>query len=194
MDAERFVAALRGSDAEAARELVEAYGNRLFRSACLLCGNHADAEDLTQETFLQAIRSVERFRGDSNIYTWLHGILLNLTRHHHRKRKWLVFGENIANEESAEHQEGGHAMDMEAGALALAEALKKLSQAHREILVLRYYEQMKIGDIAGHVKISKGTAKSRLFYAVEELRKLVPAEMNLFGDGGTEEKMKVVRR
>ena len=194
MDAERFVAALRGGDAEAARELVEAYGNRLFRSACLLCGNYADAEDLTQETFLQAMRSVERFRGDSNIYTWLHGILVNLTRHHHRKRKWLVFGADAGNEERAAQPEAGHEMDLEAGGLALAEGLKKLSQAHREILVLRYYEQMKIGDIAEHLRISKGTAKSRLFYAVEKLRKQVPAEMNLFRDGGTEEKMKVVRR
>ncbi|HSU53625.1 MAG TPA: RNA polymerase sigma factor, partial [Candidatus Dormibacteraeota bacterium] len=126
MDQERFVAALRGGDAEAVRELVEAYGNRLFRSACLLCGNQADAEDLTQETLLQAMRSVERFRGDSNAYTWLHGILLNLTRRHHRKRKWLVFEEEAGQDETAEQEEHGHGVDRDAGVVALTEALKKI--------------------------------------------------------------------
>jgi RNA polymerase sigma-70 factor (ECF subfamily) len=192
MDAERFVAALRGSDAEAAGELVEAYATRLFRSACLLCGNQADAEDLTQETFLQAMRCVERFRGESNGYTWLHGILLNLTRHHHRKRKWLIYGEEPGKGEIAEQEERGHRLDMDAGVVALTKGLKQLSGAHREILVLRFFEQMKIAEMAAHLGISKGTAKSRLFYAVEELRKKIPTKMNLFGDGGTEENAKVI--
>jgi RNA polymerase sigma-70 factor (ECF subfamily) len=73
----------------------------LFRSACLLCGDQAEAQDLVQETLLQAVRSADRFRGRSSLYTWLHGILLNLTRHYHRDRKRLVYDEELARQEPA---------------------------------------------------------------------------------------------
>ncbi len=56
------------------QELIESYGDRLLRSACLLCGDETEAQDLVQETFVQALKSAHRFRGDSAVYTWLHGI------------------------------------------------------------------------------------------------------------------------
>src|SRR5436189_2750500 len=77
------------------QELIASHGDRLLRSAFLLCGNETEAQDLVQETFLQAIKAAQRFRGDSAIYTWLHGILLNLCRRHLRKQKRLVFEEEI---------------------------------------------------------------------------------------------------
>src|SRR5256885_9076540 len=101
MDAEKFVVALRGNDPEGARELISAFAQRLLRSAYLLCGNPADAEDLVQDTFLQAMRSADRFRGDSSPYTWLHGILLNISRHYFRDRKRLVGEEEIDRESPA---------------------------------------------------------------------------------------------
>jgi len=187
MERDRLVAALRGEDPGATRELVDTCGDRLFRSAFLLCGHEADAEDLVQETFLQATRSVERFRGQSSVYTWLHGILLNLTRHYHRDRKRLVFDEGLAeNEEAAQPEPVSSRSDAQVASAALAEALKRLSAPHREVLVLRYYENLKIREIAGSLGISEGTVKSRLHYAVEEMQRLVPVEMNLFGPEGTD--------
>src|SRR5580658_9427052 len=59
-------------------ELIEAHGDRLLRSAYLMCDDRAEAQDLVQETLLQAFKSAHRFRGDSEVYTWLHGILRNL--------------------------------------------------------------------------------------------------------------------
>jgi RNA polymerase sigma-70 factor (ECF subfamily) len=187
MERDRFVAALRGEDSEAARELVDTCGERLFRSAFLLCGHEADAKDLVQETFFQATRSVGRFRGQSSVYTWLHGILLNLTRHYHRDRKRWMFEPVL---EESEHQvEPAPAFcqaDAHASSSALREALKRLSDVHREVLVLRYYENLKIGEIAANLGISQGTVKSRLHYAIAELQRLLPAEMNLFGPEGTD--------
>src|SRR6266446_3726570 len=77
------------------QELIESYGDRLLRSACLLCGDETEAQDLVQETFVQALKSAHRFRGDSAVYTWLHGILLNVCRRHLRKQKRLVFDEGL---------------------------------------------------------------------------------------------------
>jgi RNA polymerase sigma-70 factor (ECF subfamily) len=73
---------------------------------------------------------------------------------------------------------------------ALAEALSGLSGPHREVLILRFYEDMKIHEIAAHLGISKGTVKSRLHYAIAEMQRRLPDELNLFGACGTEEKAK----
>jgi RNA polymerase sigma-70 factor, ECF subfamily len=190
MDEEQRVQGLRRRDPEAVQEIVASYGDRLFRSACLLCGDQAEAQDLVQETLLQAVRSVSRFRGGSSVYTWLHGILLNLIRHYHRDRKRMVYDDALACQAAGVPEEHPSALDIELSTGALADALALLSDPHREMLVLRFYEDMKIHEIAMHLGISKGTVKSRLHYALAEMQQRLPTEMNLFGTGGTEEKAK----
>ena len=169
------------------QELVNTYGDRLFRSAFALCGNEADAQDIVQDTFLQAIRSVHRFQGRSTVYTWLHAILLNLTRHYHRDRKRIVYDDELTGCEVSLPDENPSQLDAGTASSALLEALQKLSWAHREVIILRYYENMKIHEIAGHLGVSKGTVKSRLHYAIGQMHKLLPDELNLFGACGTEE-------
>ena len=71
--------------------------------AKMLCGNEADAQDIVQETFLQGIRSFHRFQGRSGIYTWLHAILLNVTRHHHRSRKRIVYDDELAERRRSDY-------------------------------------------------------------------------------------------
>jgi RNA polymerase sigma-70 factor (ECF subfamily) len=172
------------------QELVASYGDRLFRSACLLCGDQAEAQDLVQETLLQAVRSGPRFRGSSSVYTWLHGILLNLTRHYHRDRKRMVYDEELARQEPAPPEENPSRLDVEMTTGALTDVLGDLSGPHREVLILRFYEDMKIHEIAAHLGISKGTVKSRLHYAIAEMQRRMPGELNLFSACGTEEKAK----
>jgi RNA polymerase sigma-70 factor (ECF subfamily) len=190
MDEEQLVQGLRSQAPGAVQELVVSHGDRLFRSACLLCGNQAEAQDLVQETLLQAVRSAPRFRGCSSLYTWLHGILLNLTRHYHRDRKRMVYDEELARQEPAPVEEHPSQSDVELSNSALADALGGLSGPHREVLILRFYEDMKIHEIAAHLGVSKGTVKSRLHYAIAEMQRRLPCELNLFGVCGTEEKAK----
>lgn len=187
MDEAKLVAALKSRDSAAIEALIETHGNRLLRSATLLCGNETNAQDLVQDTFVEAFRSVHRFRGQASLHTWLHSILLNLTRHYHRDGKRLVYDEELAAREVPVLEERPSALDVESAAAELARALRRLSAAHREVLVLRYYEHMKIPDLARHLGVSPGTVKSRLHYAIREMQKLLPAEMNLFGAAGTKE-------
>ena len=189
MDEDQLVQGLRSQDPGAMQELVVAYGDRLFRSACLLCGNEAEAQDLVQETFLQAVRSAHRFGGRSSVYTWLHGILLNLTRHYHRDRKRLVYDEELAHAEPAPPDETPNGLDVEMTTGALAKALRRLSGPHREVIVLRFYEDMKIHEIAARLGISKGTVKSRLHYAIAEMQRRLPTSLNLFSARGTQKKV-----
>lgn len=190
MDEEQLVQGLRRQDPGAVQELVVSHGDRLFRSACLLCGDQAEAQDLVQETLLQAVRSGPRFRGGSSVYTWLHGILLNLTRHYHRDRKRMIYDEELARQEPAPSEENPSRLDVQMSTSALADALDNLLSPHREVLILRFYEDMKIHEIATHLGISNGTVKSRLHYAIAEMQRRLPGELNLFGTSGTEEKAK----
>ena len=187
MDQEQLLAALKGRDHAAVQELVEAFGPRLFRSACLLCGSETDAEDLVQETFVQAMQSAHRFEGRASIYTWLHAILLNLTRHYHRDRQRLVIDDQLARQDTPVSDDGPNALDTNAAAGALLEALGRLTEPHREVLVLRFYENMKLGEIAAYLGLAAGTVKSRLHYGLAEMQRLLPGELNLFGVGGTKE-------
>jgi RNA polymerase sigma-70 factor (ECF subfamily) len=185
MEEQQLVSALRRRDPAAAQELVRSWGDRLLRSAFLLCRNETEAQDLVQETFVQAMQSGHRFRGGSSIYTWLHAILLNLSRHYHRDRKHLVCDDELARRDIPTPEEGPSRLDADAACATLAAALGRLSGPHREAVVLRFYEDLKIHEIAARLGISRGTVKSRLHYAIAKLQQLLPAEMNLFGVGVT---------
>jgi RNA polymerase sigma factor (sigma-70 family) len=182
VDEKELIARFKRREPAAVHELVRACGDRLLRSAFLLCGNEADAQDLVQETLLQALQSAHRFYGRSSVYTWLHAILLNLNRHYHRQRKRFVSDDALGDLFSVEDSPQ---LDGDFTTSTLAGALGRLSAAHREVLVLRFYENMKIHEIAAHLGISRGTVKSRLHYAIAEMQKLLPAELNLFGARGT---------
>jgi RNA polymerase sigma-70 factor (ECF subfamily) len=186
MTQEQLVLALKCQEPGAAEDLVKLYGDRLFRSAFMLCGNETDAQDVVQDTLLEAIRSVHRFQQRSSVYTWLYSILLNISRHHHRKQKRIVLDNNAGTEEMTSTGENVSSLDAGTAASALQEVLAALSDAHREVIVLRYYEDMKIHEIARRLGLSKGTVKSRLHYATGEIRKRLPVELNLFGAAGTE--------
>jgi RNA polymerase sigma-70 factor (ECF subfamily) len=188
MDEVELIAGLKAGDPAAANELVNLYGDRLVRSAFVLCGNLTEAEDLTQETFIQAMKSAARFEGRSSIYTWLHAILLNLTRRYQRKRGRLIYDDAVAEQEPATVDEAMGATDAATAASALTQAMRKLSEAQREVIVLRFYEDLKLHEMAAQLGVSTGTVKSRLHYAVRELQKLLPETMNLFGDGETKER------
>jgi len=183
-EGERDPAASRGAASLDLQELLSAHGDRLLRSAYLLCGDETEAQDLVQETFLQALKSRDRFRGDSAVYTWLFGILRNLSHRHLRKQKRLVFEEELVLSEASQTVPAS-AADQDFCAARVAQALQKLSPEHREVIVLRYYENLTIQEIALQTGVSKGTVKSRLFYAVRALQEILPEEMNLFVPEGT---------
>ena len=160
--------------------LLAGYGDRLYRSAILLLSDPVEAEDLVQSTVLEAIRSVKRFKERSALYTWLHGILLNLSRTHHRKGKHLVYTDDVPElsvlpavplaEEDAAHDHS-HVLH----------ALDQLSPDHREVVVLRFYEGLKLREIATQTGTSPGTVKSRLHYALQQLKKNFPECLEPFG-------------
>ena len=179
MSDSEIMAGLKRGDTDAAADLVDVYGDRLLRSAFALCGNEADAQDLAQEALLQAVKSARRCRGTSSLYTWLHGILLNVTRRFFRKQKRLTYVEEVP-EQNGEVPVAGKGLDAGVASITLVRALDALTYPHREVIVLRYFEEMSVKAIARRVKVTRGTVKSRLHYALRHLRGIMPEELNDF--------------
>lgn len=181
-DDAHIVEALRQDAPGAVDTLVETYGNRLLRSAYLLCGSEADAQDIVQDTLIAAIKSIGKFRGASALYTWLHGILINYVRHFFRDRKQYVSLDDIP--EQADPRNDLAEVEQKSTRSAIMQALDTISPDHREIIILRYFEELTLPEITARLGLRTGTVKSRLHYALSNLRKILPPELNPCGDNG----------
>jgi RNA polymerase sigma-70 factor (ECF subfamily) len=177
----QLVNEIQKGESAAAEVLVRLYGDRLLRSAYLLCGNETDAKDLVQETFIQAVRCSRQFRATSSVFTWLYGILLNVVRHYirGRNRKKKLFTQRLLLDKIPAAPEPG-TVDSRWASAVLTYAIHQLPSRHREVIVLRFLEGMRLEEVAGQLGVTLGTAKSRIHYALRRLRKKLPVSLNLF--------------
>jgi len=156
----------------------EKFGPRLLRAATVMCGNPDEGQDLVQETVFQALRSVTRFRGDSGAYTWLYAILRRQCLTRRRKARFLDFL-GLLPEQCDQAPSVEQRIDRESACVEVRKALRKLSFRHREILFLRYVEELKIRDMADLLLLPSGSVKSRLHNAVRALEKQLGREGKL---------------
>ena len=151
-------------DAEERLEaLMDAHGTQLKRLCCLYLRDAALAEDAVQETFLRAWRALDRFRGESTEKTWLTRIAVNVCRDMLRTAWFRRLDRRVTPEE----------LPLTAPAPddpALAEAILRLPARDREVILLRYYEQLPPEAIARLLHTPLNTVKSRLARAKKKLR------------------------
>jgi RNA polymerase sigma-70 factor (ECF subfamily) len=165
----------RADDRDALAIMISKHSDRLLRAAFYLCRDAVQAQDLVQETFCRAIPALSRFRGDSLFYTWLYSVMRNLYFSQRRRRRQYLRFLDSASVEPPAPGPGHHAEAAEKREL-LREALGRLSVRHREILLLRFIEEMKLGEIAAALGLPPGTVKSRLHSALKRLRRNMPAD------------------
>ncbi|WP_269542667.1 RNA polymerase sigma factor [Cerasicoccus fimbriatus] len=161
-------------------QLVSKYRERLFSVVYNLTSNRDDANDLTQEAFIRAFRSISKFKGKSSFFTWLYRIAVNTTITHlkrSRKRRFFSFeqmdeeGPASAKLESlASRAKTDKPTYMRELQEKLNDALQKLSVKHRTVVVLYEIEGLSHQEIAEITKTSEGTVRSRLHYAKQQLR------------------------
>jgi RNA polymerase sigma-70 factor, ECF subfamily len=154
---------------------MRAHQPKLYRTACFLTGNHHEGEDLVQETLLEAWKSWNSFEGRSSVYTWVYRILIR--RYHRWQRRQMV--RRIFFTSVADQKEAQTFIDPSALPGALLEndeqnaqfwrLLDSLRPKHREALVLRYAENMRLEQIAETLELPLGTVKSRLNHAHAQL-------------------------
>ena len=156
-------------DEAAFRALYRRHAPTVYRFALRLAGgNTAEAEDLTQETWLRAARGLGRFQWKSAFRTWLIGIALNQYRELARRNGRRITFAEVAREHPSEAGEPGRRMDLE-------RALQLLPPGFRTVLVLHDVEGFTHREIGEQLGISDGTCKSQLHDARKAMRRLLSA-------------------
>lgn len=166
-----------GGDGPAFAELVERHAKSLGRLAYMMIGSAADAEDVLQETWAGAYKSLKRFEGRSTVRTWLTRILTTQVALWRRKRRGGMLSLDDTPAAQADALPGKqHSASRQADWQAdLEAALVRLTTDHREVIVLREIEGLSYDEIAVSLRVPRGTVESRLHRARGELRKLLQA-------------------
>jgi RNA polymerase sigma-70 factor (ECF subfamily) len=155
-------------------KLVQKYQDRLFNSVSYMVGNTEDAQDIVQETLVQAFSNLRSFQGSSAFYTWLYRIAFNVAATRRRRKRPVVSvernRENLGMEPIDEHPTPAEAMEIAERVRQVRRGLAKISQEHRVVLVLREIEGCRYETIAEILDLPIGTIRSRLHRARLELR------------------------
>jgi RNA polymerase sigma-70 factor (ECF subfamily) len=171
-----LVARARAGDADAFADLVRTHQQLAFRTAWLIAGSTADAEDAAQEGFVKAWRALPRFREGSPFRPWLLAIVANEARNRRRssgRREGLVLRAASAA------ASGEAAPSPEAGVLALEQreelfrGLGRLTERDRQVLALRFLLDLGEAETAAALGVRRGTVKSRTSRALDHLREVL---------------------
>ena len=160
--------------------VIDLHQRRIYRLALDLTGNHHDAEDLAQQTFLKAYQGLNGFRGESRLGSWLHRIAVNthidcqrgLSEAARRTQRSWDDEDDFVSSAAERRPAGNPEKRAEAATIQrhIARALHGLSPRERAVFVLRHYQQLKLREIASVLDVSEGTVKSLLFRAIRRLR------------------------
>jgi RNA polymerase sigma-70 factor, ECF subfamily len=177
---ERFVS----GDEPAFETLVHKHAPKAYQISFGLLGNKLDAEEVVQDSFIKVYKNLDKFRGDSSFTTWLYRIVTNLSRnkYHWHRRRGSEVNVSMSNNYCSENEiqsdmeipddrlEPSKALENRETGMKLTNAIKKLSDKLKEVIILRHIEDMSYSDIAGLLHCELGTVKSRLARAREALK------------------------
>jgi RNA polymerase sigma-70 factor (ECF subfamily) len=176
---ERLLALAVPGDADAFGQLCRIYQTRLFRQAMLLAGNISTAEELAQETLIEAWKGLRGFKGGCHFFTWLCAILLNRYRNNVRAKRPMLLSDLDTEQETCQNR-----LDTEGDAgpdeiiqhrelqIRVRQCLQALPHKQQQVIYLRFFTGESLEGIAAALVCSVGTVKSRLFYGLERLRRM----------------------
>lgn len=158
-------------DLTAYKELVRRYEGLIFNTCRRVIGSSEDAEEVTQDTLLQIFHKLHQFQGRSSFKTWLYKIVHNYCRNRisklARKREGLnAYEENAANDEEDREANARRA----ALSQAVEEALSKLKDQEREVIVLKFMSGLTLQETADVLEVKLSAAKMRLYRALESFK------------------------
>lgn len=150
----------KGIETQVSNYLMEHY-DKLYRLAYSYMKNQEDAMDVVQESAYKAIRSCSQIQKEGQIATWIYQIVIHTSIDSIRKKKHEVVG----MEEYQEEGRKDHYEDVD-----VMKSLSILSDEERSIVILRYFEEYKLKEIANILKESENTVKSKLYRALKKLK------------------------
>ena len=168
-------------DPEAFASLFNAHKTKIYSLCLRMTSNTAEAEDLTQDAFLQAFRKLATFRGDSALSTWLYRVAVNTVLMHMRKKGLRVMSldQPLEEPDGSVKREQGRLDDRLSGSvdrIALTRAMKELPAGYRTIFVLHEVNGYEHHEIARLLHCSVGNSKSQLHKAKTRMRELLGLE------------------
>ena len=147
----------------------------LVRTAYLVTRDRETVQDVVQEALIQIWVDLPSYRPFGSFRAWILKILLNKARRHYRRKRVETVELGEASGLPANDQSPEEAAEREDEAQHMREALEKLSTNHREVVVLRYYGELTVPEIARTLDLREGTVKSRLNRALERLQQALSA-------------------
>lgn len=184
---EELVRRCKAGDEAAFNEIIKRHRNKIFAIAHSVLHNHADAEEIVQDTFIRAHRGLSQFRGDSSLATWLHHICLNLARNRYwyffRRRRHVTVSldcppnvgskTTIADIVLCDGSTPACEMVTREFSNLVESCMERLEAPHRVILTMRVVLDQPYSEIADFLGIAVGTVKSRIARARKQLRSLI---------------------
>jgi RNA polymerase sigma-70 factor, ECF subfamily len=154
--------------------LVGKYSSRLYWHIRRMVIIHEDADDALQNTFINAWKSIDEFRNESALYTWLYAIATNeaLTIINKRKRNAIVSMDNLGDH-FANSLEGSTWFDGDEAQVILQNAILQLPDKQRIVFNLKYYDEMTYEDMSKVLKTSEGALKASYHHAVKKIEKIL---------------------
>lgn len=185
----------REGDADAFASLFNAHKSKIYSLCLRMTCNTAEAEDLTQDAFLQAFRKLGTFRGDSALSTWLYRVAVNTVLMHLRKKGLRVMSmdQPVEEQDGAIKREQGRLDDRLSGSvdrIALTRAMKELPAGYRTIFLLHEVKGYEHHEIARLLKCSVGNSKSQLHKAKTRMRELLGLEQRNAAPGNSRRDLK----
>ena len=164
-----------GGDASAFQALVERHRSMVYRVAYQFAGNHYDAEDIAQEVFIKVYRSLDRFRQDAQLTSWLYRIVMNACIDHRRRRgaSSAQLSEEAEQrllnmpEEAPGPEDRAYAGEL---GIVLESEIARLPDGQRIVFVMRHHQGLKLSEIADALGLAEGTVKRQLHAAIHRLR------------------------
>jgi RNA polymerase sigma-70 factor (ECF subfamily) len=177
----QLIARAQQGDEEAFAALFETHKRRVYSLCLRMTGDAAEAEDLTQEAFLQLFRKISTFRGESAFTTWLHRLVVNVVLMHLRKKglqKVSLDEVDSSQEEPVKRDYGDDDRRLlgSINRIGLARAIAQLPPGYRTIFVLHDVEGYEHNEIAQIMNCSIGNSKSQLHKARLKLREILRGE------------------
>jgi RNA polymerase sigma-70 factor (ECF subfamily) len=176
----QLVARTQEGDVAAFDQLVVKYTPRLYGLVYNMTSNHEDTNDLLQDVFSKAYKSIRGFRGKSSFYTWIHSIAVNMTLNFLKKRGRRFnlslddVDASVQNDkeflELTQTSSPVREADLSELQVRLNEAMQKLSDEHRAVVTMFHIQGMPHAEISKILNVSEGTVRSRLFYANRQLQ------------------------
>ncbi|WP_167609391.1 RNA polymerase sigma factor [Maribellus sediminis] len=154
--------------------LVKTYQERLYWHIRKIVMNHDDADDILQNTFMKVWRSIDKFREESSLYTWLYRIATNesITFLNSKKKKSLMaLGEE--NEYLVDNLMSDPYFDGDEIQLKLQEAILKLPEKQRLVFNMKYFDEMKYDDMAQILDTSVGALKASYHHATKKIEEFL---------------------